>query len=204
MSTSHWNRDEVIRRVRDLTEFPQMRKISADPISLYSDSPSPEDFEWSLAVDKAVRNDPDELASILLILSAVKPFWYHVFLDFCGEQCYRYGYQGKWRFLHNLCKSQLIRLQLSLVMEYRSPNEFFGNMFNKMEKFARNPSVRFIKQTKPKPKKPQWKRGHNDKGSMKSPHEKHSAWVSSGPNPKRPDYRSSYKRKQAILNYLYD
>lgn len=198
-----WNQEELVRTIITLTEEDVMNKISADPKSLYSDNFDETNFVWDLVVNKNVRNDPNSLTAILLLLSAKRPNWYHLFLDYCGSQCYRYGYQGKWKFLHKLCSAQHILLQLKIVTETMTPEAFFGNILPKMVLFTKVPSVRFLKQTKPISKKPIRRRGYKDKGSMKFVHEVHSAWSHSGPNPDRPDYRKSYNRNQAILNYLY-
>lgn len=205
MRRNNFNHDEVIRRVVLLTERPAMRKLSADPISLYPDSPKlAAEYTWNIAIDKRIQRDPDELLIRIVILAAVKPFWYELFLDYCGQQAYRYAYQGKWMFVHKLVKLQHILLILEYIENNLSSNEFFGNWINKMEQFAEKPDVRFIKMRKPNVRRPVRKRGYNDKGSKRASHEVHSAWKYTGPNPYRLDLRSSYSRKQALTNFLYD
>jgi len=70
----------------------QMRKISAVPKSLWSDLPEDENKFWDLSIRKDVRNNPEKLISLLLLLSKVKPFWYSIFIDFVANQCQRYNY----------------------------------------------------------------------------------------------------------------
>lgn len=203
MSRRSWNQEELVRTIVDLTERSPVGKSSADPRSLYSDNFSEADYYWDVSVRRAIRRKPDELIAALLVISAVKPFWYETFLAWCSERCYSEKYEGKWRNLHQLCKVQLIVLQLHTVQEMYTPEEFFGNIFKRMTKFNSDPTVRFLRQKRPESIRPQRKSGYNDKGSMKKAHEIHSAWKHSGPNKKRPDYRTLYKRKNAFLNYLY-
>jgi len=194
---------QVMKTVANLAELSSMKNISADPRSLYSQSLDGVNYILDLAVDKSIRGNPDALIIHLLLVAAVNPEWKSLFIAYCGDQCYRFNYQGKWRILHKLCTLQSIMLMLQLVIEQYSPREFFGNLLPKLKKAAQENHVRFIKQAKPRGNYPKKKSGYNDKGSMKFPHEIHSAWRHTGPNPEKLDLRSQYKRKQAILNFLY-
>jgi len=202
MRTSRWNPDELVRSVSALVGRNSVENSSADPKSLLPD-PLMEEHSLDLSVDKLVRRDPVKLIAALLILTAEKPLWYHYFLDFCANQCYVHAYEGKWRLLHKLARLQSITLMLLEVQERMSPEDFFGNIFKEMQQYKRRPSVRFILQKKGKVVQPQRRRGYNDHGSMRQPHEIHSDWKQSGPNPERPDYRIEYSEKRAILNFLY-
>lgn len=202
MNTSRWNPVELAKAVSALSGRKSRENSSADPRSL---SPDPLEGEHSLdlSVDKSIRKDPVKLIAALLFLASERPIWYHYFLNYCGDQCYAHNYQGEWRLLHRLVRCQSIVLMLLEVQERMSPEDFFGNIFREMQNFQQSPSVRFILQKKGKVVRPQRKRGYNDHGSMRQPHEIHSDWKQTGPNPIREDYRTEYSAKRAILNFLY-
>lgn len=126
---------------------------------------------WELAVDKSVRNDPQKLICILIGLSYVEPFWYHLFIDYCNNRCFMYNYEGKWRLLHKLTRLRHGLLIMQYVTKKIGPRIFYGNWLPIISEFSKNPSVRFISQLKPKAKKIQRRRGYNDKGSRRLPHE---------------------------------
>lgn len=181
----------------------QMRKTSAVPQSLWSDLPGDENRFWDLSVRKDVRNNPEKLINALLLLSKVKPEWYSCFIDFVANQCQRYNYQGKWRNLHQLAKLYHFDLIVYRIVETESPSSFFGNRMKEIEKFSENCPCSFLLQTKPRPKKVQRKRGYNDHGSRKLPHERHSFVSFSGENPEKEDYRNQYRKRSSLTNFLY-
>lgn len=180
-----------------------MRKISAVPVSLYSDPELDKNKFWDITIRRDVRNNPRKLLSLLVLISYVKPFWYSYFIDFVMNQCQRYNYQGMWRNLHKLAKLQHFELISYRIQEIMSPNAFFGNYFQEIKQFSKNCPCIFSKLNKPKPKTIQRRRGYNDKGSMKLPHERHDFSEVSGANPVKEDYRSQYKKRSALLNFLY-
>lgn len=180
-----------------------MRKISAVPKSLWSDLSDGENEFWDISLKKEIRNNPGNLISLLLLLSYIEPDWYSLFLDFCANQCQRYNYQGKWRKLHCLIKLYHFELICYRITETESPSSFFGNTMKEVIKFSSDCPCRFLLQKKPKPHYAQRKRGYNDKGSRKLPHERHSFVTVSGPNPEKEDYRNQMKKRSSLLNFLY-
>lgn len=181
-------------------------QISADRIS--SEPPLIQGIDgtyWDISISKRYKNDPYSLIVILLILSKIRPFWYELFLDFVANQCYRYRYQGRWMQLHQLAKLQRYELICYRITEEFSERDFFGNFKPILVEVVRDQfPVSFILKRKPKCRKPQRKRGYDDKGSMRLEHEIHTAVSpSKGPNPYRIDLRSSYRKKSTILNFLY-
>lgn len=193
---------EILRHF-DKLNLSQMRKISAVPKSLWSDLPEDENRFWDLSIRKDVRNNPDRLINLLLLVSKVRPEWYPCFIDFVANQCYKYSYQGKWRFLHQLAKLNYFNLIVYRIVETETPSSFFGNRMKEIIKFTENCPCRFLKQTKPKAKVVQRKRGYNDHGSRKLPHERHSFVTVSGKNPEREDHRTQYKKRSSLINFLY-
>lgn len=177
--------------------------FSAVPRSLYSDTSEDRNWEWKLCIPKRVRNNPQLLIYYLIIITEGKPFWKELFIEFCASQSKRFGYQGKWRKLHKLAKLQFASLIKYRITEEFSPNEFFGNMLPGIEKELENFSIQFLKQQKPSPKTIQRRRGYNDKGSMRKIHEIHDCSVVSGPNKERENYDSQYRKRLALVNFLY-
>lgn len=193
---------EILRNF-DKLNLSQMRKISAVPKSLWSDLPEDENRFWDLSIRKDVRNNPEKLINLLLLVSKIRPEWYSIFLDFVANQCQKYSYQGKWRFLHKLAKLYYFDLITYRIAEIETPSSFFGNRMKEIIKFSNNCPCRFLKQTKPKSKKVQRKRGYNDHGSRKLTHERHSFVTVSGENPEKEDHRNQYKKRSSLINFLY-
>lgn len=183
-------------------DYTQVRKISAVPKSSYSNLAG--DRLWRISLDKQLRKDPTRLISILLILAHEKPFFYELFLEEVSNLCYRHRYQGKWRFLHKLSELQDYNLIVYRLSEVTKGNVFFGTTLRNIEKELSKDQfpVRYLEQILPKPNHPKRKRGYDDKGSRRLPHEVHSDWRHTGPNPYRPDYRNSYKKKKRLMNFL--
>lgn len=193
---------EILSNFEKLNES-QMRKISAVPKSLWSDLPEDENKFWDISIRKDVRNNPEDLINLLLLLSSIKPMWYSYFIDFVANQCQRYRYQGRWRYLHQLAKLYHFELIVYRIVETETPHSFFGNRMKQIKRFSENCPCKFLKQTKPRPKVIQRKRGYNDHGSRKLSHERHDFSHHSGPNPEKEDYRYQYKKRSSIINFLY-
>lgn len=193
---------EILSNFEKLNES-QMRKISAVPKSLWSDLPEDENKFWDISIRRDVRNNPEKLINLLLLLSSIKPMWYSYFIDFVANQCQRYGYQGKWRYLHKLAKLYHFELIVYRIVETETPHSFFGNRMKQIKSFSENCPCSFLKQTKPRPKVIQRKRGYNDHGSRKLSHERHDFSHHSGPNPEKEDYRNQYKKRSSFINFLY-
>jgi hypothetical protein len=87
----------------------------------------------------------------------------------------------------------------SFLREFFSPEDIFGNLVPLMKRL-----VRGIKVREPRPprrvRKPQRKRGYDDKGSLLLPHEVHSDWSYSGPNPER--IREEHRRPSHPYEWL--
>lgn len=194
---------EIELRLKSLNSV-HMNKISAVPISLYSDLPEDCNWYFSLCVDKSVRNNPLKLCQLLVLVSKYNPYWYHEFILFCSEQTKKYRYRGKWILLHKLAKCYYHSLILHKIEEHVSGNEFFGNWFPEIEKMSMRCPAKFIKLTRKKPRQIERKRGYNDKGSRKLVHEKHDFSVSVELNPEMPDFSGSYKKRNFLVNFLYD
>lgn len=193
---------EIELRMKDLKSV-HMNRISAVPISLYSDLPEDSIWYHSLVVNKSVRNNPLSLCCLLVLISKYNPYWYTEFVLFCANQSKRYKYKGKWMLLHKLAKLYHHSLIMYRISESISGNEFFGNWYPTIVKMSEDCPVRFIKLTKKIPKQIQRKRGYNDKGSRKLEHEKHDFSVSSEPNPEKLDFTGSYKKRNFLVNFLY-
>ena len=181
-----------------------MRKFSSETKSLYSDLPD-EDMKWTwkIQVPKTMKNDPEELIAGLIILSKIKPYWYTEYQLFCAEQVKKYNYQGKWILLHKLLKLNFHDLILYRITEIYTGNAYFGNINKRVNNLLENFSIRFGKCLKPRPTYAQRKRGYNDHGSRKNPHEIHDLSSVSGPNPEKLDFSDQYKKRLSLINFLY-
>lgn len=181
----------------------RLKQFSAVPKSLYSDLEWDRDFLWDLNIPKRIKNDPVLLICNLVIIARGNPFWKSLFIDFCANQCKKYNYQGKWKLLHKLAKLQFRTLIEYRICEEIPPNEFFGNYLPIIEKESQFFQIFFGRKQKPKPIKIQRKRGYNDKGSAKMNHEIHDLSSVSGPNKEKRDFTTQYKKRSAIINFLY-
>lgn len=179
------------------------KQFSAVPISLYSDPSEDINWEWRLSIPKRIRNNPLLLICNLVIIAKENPFWKTSYIEFCAQQCRRYNYEGKWRLLHKLAKLQSFVLIKYRIHEEIPANEFFGNYLPIIVKEYENFQIYFGKFQKPKPKKIQRRRGYNDKGSARKIHEIHDFSTVSGPNKEKLNLDSQYKKKSALLNFLF-
>lgn len=194
---------EILRTLEE-KDWTQMRTFSSEAKSLYSDLSSSESFEcWQLSIPKLIKNSPRDLIANLIILSKVRPFWYDYFILFCAEQCRKFNYEGKWRLLHKLAKLYYPELIMYRITEEMSGNDYFGNIDKLVNKHLANFLIDYRKLKLPRPKFPQRKRGYNDHGSRKNPHEVHDLSTVSGKNPEREDYIDQYKKRSILLNFLY-
>lgn len=86
------------------------------------------------------------------------------------------GTESEWLELTLISKNQcLIYLQETTLWHTR---DFYGNILNLKEMRKTLQSVRPVFESKQKVKKPEFRRGYRDKGSLKFSHEIHSLWDS--------------------------
>lgn len=95
-----------------------------------------------------------------------------------SESCYFHRYQGEWNNLQNLLEkvSNLSDFE-EKYLEFFSANDFFGNILVEMDNFLKYNSLLSssrsyeYKNRKP-PKRKQFHRGYNDKGSLRPSHQR--------------------------------
>lgn len=193
---------EIISNL-DKLNYSHVRKISADPVSLYSDHESDSNWYWDLSIPKDYKKDPYKLICYLIVYSREQPYWYSYFVDTLGQLCKKNKYKGKWMLLHKLLKVHYYKLIIRELTSRLSGNDIFGNYFKEIEKIVKRPLINFVKLQKPKPDRAARIRGYRDKGSRKLPHEIHSDCTVSGKNPEQLNLENQYKKKHAMLNFLY-
>jgi len=194
--------DEISSNL-DKLRYSRVRKISAVPKSLYSDHEGEENSYWDLSIPKDYERNAGILICYLIVYSREKPYWYSSFTDHLGQLCKKYQYKGKWMLLHKLLKVQSHKLILYEICTRIPAHEFFGNYYKEIEKVTLRPLIAFVKKQKPKAKSQARVRGYRDHGSRRLPHEIHSASSVSGPNPTKLNFENSYKKRLALINFLY-
>lgn len=194
---------ELLRTLEE-KDWSQMRKFSSEAKSLYSDLSEEGTMEvWQLSIPKFIKNSSRDLLACLIILSEIRPFWYQNFILFCAEQSKKFGYQGEWRLIHKLAKLYYPDLIKYRITEEMSGNDYFGNINELVDKHLSHFFIDFRKLKLPKPKIPQRKRGYNDHGSRKNPHEVHDLSTVSGSNPEKEDHLNQYSKRSIFINFLY-
>lgn len=144
----------------------------------------------------------EALGLTLILLTKPTPLGFLV-LDEIGQLCRKNKYQGTWMDVHHILKVNFPDLVLYTLLERGySFRDVFGNIL-KLGRVALC-NVKILSQEIRLPvKKPQRKRGYDDHGSRR-PEDK---WLPSdihlGANPDVLDLSASYKKKRAILNFLY-
>jgi len=140
------------------------KRIAEFP-SLHSDSPG----ELSRSISKSFQ------ALEVIFLSTFFPYWEtDRLVRSIGEKCFRSNYQGQWRivqeFLEQYQQSPIWFLEK--FSQFFTTNVLFGNLKKGSER-----ELRFLQRKtelrRKKPRKPQRKRGYNDKGTLRPIHQYH-------------------------------
>lgn len=138
----------------------------------------------------------------LALLAIAKPTSGSFLLrDFLGQMAKRNQYKGSWMLVHKFLKLQSLTLVSDYIVEKKLQRSVFGNFL-----VAGLTSLSRLKLLNPrtsKPRKPQRKRGYDDHGSARAPHKRRNCQVHSGPNPESQDLSSLYRKKLALVNWLY-
>lgn len=121
--------------------------------------------------------------------------------DFLAQRARKHQYKGKWMLVHKLLKLQNPILVSDFLLERELQREVFGNFL-----VAGSIALQRLHLLKPRtgrPKFPKRKRGYDDHGSARAPHEQRNCQVHSGINPETVDLSSLYQKKLALVNWLY-
>lgn len=176
----------------DLTEFltiqsqklQPFRKKVAECASLYS-SPSL----------RATYKTPMEAITLIIAVSDLLParqeYIKYKLKEEMAARCYKNNYQGKWSIVQEFLelKNDYLYNQFILLQRHFSNQDIFGNILQLVDKIA--PTIKLVEDrpNKRPVKRPQRRRGYNDKGTLRFSHERHSAWTWTGENPERIDRR---------------
>jgi hypothetical protein len=98
----------------------------------------------------------------------------------------RFNSQGRWDLVRQVLQIPLYSEEktFTFLAKYFSYSDIFGNLVPAMHRLSR--AIRIVKwRPSTKVRRSQRKRGYDDKGTLLLPHEVHSAWRHSGPNPER-------------------
>lgn len=146
----------------------------------------------------------EALGLTLIILSKPTPLGPLV-LDQIGQIAKRRQYQGEWMVVHHILKVFDVRLALYLLFEeYRkTPRDVFGNIIP-MGLKALNQKVKVVDPYRQGPvRRPQRKRGYDDKGSSRPAHRWLPTDVHVGPNPDKLELDSMYSVRRRLVNFLF-
>lgn len=193
-------------QLEDLTDFltiqtqvlQPFRKKVAECASLYS-SPSL----------RAIYKTPMEAIALLIavtnLLPARKEYIKYKLKEEMAARCFKNNYQGKWSIVQEFLelKNDYLWQQFELLQQHFSNQDIFGNIIQLTKKIV--PTIRIIdyRPDRRPVRKPQRRRGYNDKGTLRFSHERHSAWTWTGENPVRVDRRDkvSAPSRPILWNY---
>jgi hypothetical protein len=113
------------------------------------------------------------------------------FKEKLANTAYKNNYQGKWELLQELLEQSphYLGIIAKTVTSNFSSEDIYGNLIPLMKKMCKLMKLRRKRNKRIRIRKPQRKRGYNDKGSCRFSHEIHQAWTFTGPNPERLDKR---------------
>lgn len=109
--------------------------------------------------------------------------------DECLKQAHNKQTEGKWSVVVALARLRNITLKsvLQVLSDHFSDDDIHGNLIPLAGRISRTMKLKKQYQRQRGPvNKPQWKRGYNDKGSLRPDHQKRNFQYYSGPNPERP------------------
>lgn len=176
----------------------------AVPKSLLPDPGLDGNLEIYLSLPKTFKRSPEDLFAAWLVAVSQDALWKEELRLQILNICKKYKYEGKWMELFHYTRLDRLDLILYLSLEsYRSKEEFYGNVQKRVQQITKRNLIRFELKRKPKPKKPQFRRGYNDKGSRRLSHEIHSCWKHSGPNEEKIDLSDSVTKRNTLLHFLY-
>lgn len=144
-----------------------LREKIAELPSLYS--------ETIVQVTLNVRSAREAL--ILIYLSTYFPYWStDKLIDSIRQKCFYQNYEGKWEIVQEFLELDL-QTPEQFEKEYISRKgafDFFGNFLRESYRLSLILKIRDLsKPSKHKVKKPVYRRGYKDKGSLRLPHENH-------------------------------
>lgn len=142
---------------------------------------------------------PMEAIAVLSIVGYIIPprneYYKYKIKEEMAQRCYNYNYQGKWKIVQELLElspdypADILRY----LEQHFSPETIFGNIVPMVRKMLLLMKLNKNINRRNKVKKPQRKRGYNDKGTLRFPHEIHRAWTSSYVEHEREDRRDKIK-----------
>lgn len=136
-----------------------------------------------------------EALGALIIVQIVSSVKYEVciykFKENLAECCYKNNYQGKWKQVQEILElnpNNLIDI-IEYINQHYSIEDIYGNLLPLLRKQAKLLKIQPRTSNRSRVRKSQRKRGYNDKGTYRFPHEFHQCWRFTGENPKRIDRR---------------
>lgn len=177
--------------------------VSAVPISL-TVPPELANSTFELSIPKSYRNSPEHLIACWFVALNFNAYWKEELRLFILKQCKRYKYEGKWMELFHY--SRLFSFDLVLfysLQNYRSSNDIKGNVLPICKQITERNLIRIYVKKQRQAKKPQFKRGYNDKGSRRPDHEIHSCYEGESVVREKIDLSDSVTRKNNLMHFLY-
>lgn len=168
-----------------------MSKTRSEKIAEYT-SPCPDlPIKFHISVESA----KEAMASLLIMATIIPeraglPKMY--FTDHLARMCYNYNYEGEWAKVQEILELRTLSPYniVKLISGWMSAEDFYGNFVPLCSKLARTARiVRISYSNNRKVKKPQRKRGYDDKGTLRLSHTWLPTDVHLGANPVRVDRR---------------
>lgn len=158
----------------------------AEYTSLYSDT------KLRICYTTAYEAIVAYLIAVYVGSSSREEYVLYKFTEEMASRCYKNNYQGKWELVQDFIELQPHTLYniLEFLEDHFSYCDLYGNILPLVEKLAKSLKVGRQRPNNGRVKKPQRRRGYNDKGTLRLNHEHHSLWTWSGPNEERLDRRS--------------
>lgn len=144
-----------------------LKKKIAELPSLYSDS--------IVQISTNVRGAKDALA--LIYVSLYFEYWStDKIIDAIRQKCYFQNYEGEWAIVQDFLE---LKLQTPEQFEKyyiltKGAFDFYGNFIKRAYKMTKILKIQDVtKPSKHRVRKPVYRRGYKDKGSLRLPHENH-------------------------------
>lgn len=181
---------EVLNQI--ISQVMTMVRIS-DETSPYSNPP------LSSIWTKEVRNSRTAIACLLALPFVTKSrsgALTYAIKEHISKMAYNNRYEGKWNVVQEILELNIpnaINPIVEVICKYHSTNEIFGNIVPLVGTMVRSfyfkkNYISVIDDNRPV-RRPQRRRGYNDKGSLRLPHEHHSPENLELLESKKPEYR---------------